>query len=102
MPRVSSIRRNTTAFRKFDPRNRRTACREKKEDFSAFFGKELVRTRGEGQPHLCDHGGYAVRHGPDPLCREIPGPTRFFDVGIAEEHASRVWRPVWRHRDWCR
>ena len=34
---------------------------------------------------MCDHGSYAVRHRPDPLCREIP--ERFFDVGIAEEHA---------------
>ncbi|MFR5251962.1 MAG: hypothetical protein ACLTF5_03905 [Butyricicoccus sp.] len=34
---------------------------------------------------MCDHGSYAVRHGLTRFAEKFP--ERFFDVGIAEEHA---------------
>ena len=39
------------------------------------------------EPHLRDHSGYAVRHGPGTIRVAEKFPERFFDVGIAEEHA---------------
>lgn len=45
----------------------------KKEDFSAFFGKELCALAEKDNRICAITAAMPSRHGPDPLCREIPG-----------------------------
>lgn len=72
----------------------------KKEDFSAFFGKELCALAEKDNRICAITAAMPSRHGPDPLCREIPG--TLFRCRHRRGATPSVWRPVWRHRDWCR
>jgi len=58
---------------------------EKKTDFSAVFGQELCRLAAQNEKICAVTAAMAAGTGLNPFAETYP--KRFFDVGIAEEHA---------------
>ncbi len=58
---------------------------EKKTDFSAVFGEELCRLAAQNEKICAVTAAMAAGTGLNPFAETYP--KRFFDVGIAEEHA---------------
>ena len=56
-----------------------------KDTYTDVFGKGDVQDGKRGAKACCNHCSNERRDGSDTVCKEYP--DRFFDVGIAEEHA---------------